>query len=158
MSEHTDKRVSYVSSTRVWSSLLYLPGKLSVRRYLVDTGAEISVLDPKANDRLNKSTRFTANTFFDFNRVFSWSFLITDVGQAILRADFLRSNYSMLDLIGRKQVLMDTFSSIPCRDTTECTSKLQQITEPKFSGKTCKHGIELDLANYGSRRVFEHIW
>ena len=88
------------------SSLYYVMDQLSSRRFLVDTGAEVSVLPPGRERRgskpgpslkaANESNIKTYGTRFVKLQLpigrFTWSFTLAEVSQPILGADFLRAN------------------------------------------------------------------
>ena len=93
------------------SRLLFLQEKNSGHRFLVDTGAEVSVIPPRASDRKNKqhcsglraingssiTTFGTRSLTLDLGlrRTFRWIFVIADIRVPIIGADFLRE-YGLL--------------------------------------------------------------
>ena len=80
-------------------------------RFLVDTGAEVSVVPPSRTERKNQQNGFSLQAVnntaiatygkgsltldLGLRRTFRWVFVIADVKNPILGADFLR-NYSLL--------------------------------------------------------------
>ena len=96
---------------RSTSRLLFLPDANSGRRFLIDTGAEVSVVPPSPNDRNNKqdcsglravngssiATFGTRSLTLDLGlrRVFRWIFVIAETSTPIIGADFLRE-YGLL--------------------------------------------------------------
>ena len=123
--------------------LLFAFDHNSGQRFLVDTGAEVSVLPASSSDKRStcvSSTLVAANhtpirTYgnrtisLDFNnRHFTWNFTIADVPQPLLGADFLRSNNLLVDLRGRKLVDSETFASITCGRLTGDAPHLAAIS------------------------------
>ena len=88
------------------SRLLYVTDKHSKTRFLIDTGAEVSVFPATRQDKLYRregivltaANNSIIHTYgkrdltldLGLHRQFRWSFLIADVNQPILGADFLR--------------------------------------------------------------------
>lgn len=107
------------------SKCLYICDKESGRKFLIDTGAAVSVIPPNSVQRRKKSEHqlYGASgrpiaTFgtvveivdFGFKRKLKWSFIVADVTLPILGADFI-SNYGLLvDLKHRR--LTDPTSSL----------------------------------------------
>jgi len=113
--------------------LLFLWDQNSGRRFLVDTGAEISVFPATIRDRrsgCNGPSLIAANhtpirTFghrcipLNFNsQRFEWPFTLADVPQPLLGADFLRANNLLVDVRGRRLVDAETYLSIACGRST----------------------------------------
>ena len=111
------------------SRLLTIQDPLSRLIYLIDTGAEVSVLPPRADDRshspdsvklqaANGSTiqtfgRRTVKVELGLAKPFTWSFTVADVTKPIIGADFLRF-YGLLVDVGRKRLMdAETFLSVP---------------------------------------------
>lgn len=119
------------------NGLLYLTDSLSKTQFLVDTGAEISVLPATGLDTRTKQLgppllaangshiqtfgSHTLSLHFASN-VYSWEFTIADVTRPLLGADFLRANSLLVDMKGRKLVDATTFHSTPLVFTTSPTS------------------------------------
>ena len=109
--------------------LLFVCDRKSGHRFLVDTGAQISVIPATANDKLSGRTgpaliaanhtpihtygTRTVVLFFNTQR-FKWTFTVADVPQPLLGADFLRANNLLVDLCSQRLVDAQTFASIPC--------------------------------------------
>ena len=99
------------------SRLLYVADKRNKCRFLIDTGAAVSVLPRScANGTVdadslplvaaNNSTITTYGTSkrivdFGLKREYSWTFIVADVKQLILVADFLIQYNLLVDLSGR---------------------------------------------------------
>ena len=87
------------------SRLFYITDRSNGFRFLVDTGAEVSVIPPSAADRKHPRTGLNLQAVNDspiatygdrlltvnigLRRKFQWVFIVADVKQPILGADFL---------------------------------------------------------------------
>ena len=104
--------------------------------YLIDTGADISVLPPLPGDRLNASDSIklqaangsSIRTFGDRSvqldlglaKAFTWKFTIADVSKPIIGADF-----GLLVDVGRKRLMdAETFLTVPASYRCSDVSKL----------------------------------
>ncbi len=85
------------------SCLFYIHDRLSGLRFLVDTGAQVSIIPPSPSERnrcqehsylqaMNDTTYGIRSLTLDLGlrRSFRWTFIIANVKQPILGADFLR--------------------------------------------------------------------
>uniref|UniRef100_A0A1X7TI82 Peptidase A2 domain-containing protein n=1 Tax=Amphimedon queenslandica TaxID=400682 RepID=A0A1X7TI82_AMPQE len=104
------------------SRLFFITDKSSGRRFLVDTGAEVSVLPPSKADKLQGCRGFTlqaANNTqiytygsrsltlnLGLRRPYRWIFIVADVKHPIVGADFLEHHGLLVDV--RHKVLIDT--------------------------------------------------
>eukprot|EP00731_Ephydatia_muelleri_P033543 Em0032g5a len=112
------------------TGLFFLWDKISGRQFLVDTGAEISVIPATASDKRNTHDKqgpllsaangTTIKTYgsrivpLQFaSKGYKWSFTIADVSRPLLEADFLRANSLLVDLKGRRLVDAETYHSVP---------------------------------------------
>lgn len=93
------------------SRLFYVADKVTGIRFLVDTGSEVSVIPPSLSDRRHPPDKLTLtavnNTSIStygkrsltlnlgLRRSFPWIFIVADVHQPIIGADFLR-NFGLL--------------------------------------------------------------
>ena len=112
---------------------LFITDPKSSIRYLIDTGAEISVL-PKAfagkhqNLRPTETLLFAANTTqiqtfgeklmlldLHLRRPYKWVFVIADVAKPIIGADFLKYHHLLPDLRNRRLIDATTRLSTPGR-------------------------------------------
>ena len=143
------------------------------RHFLIDTGAEVSVFPAFSTDRIDTTgptlvaangTRIHAfgkrNLKFHIGRQpFSWDFLLADIPQPLLGADFLRAHALMVDTAGKR--LWDThkLSMTPLATTSVQPAYLQlsaamtpsrfqavlaefpQLTQPNFSAAKPTHGV-----------------
>eukprot|EP00094_Tigriopus_californicus_P014349 TCALIF_13916-PA protein Name:"Protein of unknown function" AED:0.28 eAED:0.54 QI:29/0/0/1/0/0/4/0/288 len=91
------------------------------RVFLVDTGAQRSVIPVSQMDRhvfeqkdeLAAANGTKSSIAFCVSTV-CWNFIIADVANAILGADFLRHYAMMVDLVNEQLVDQNHFTSIPC--------------------------------------------
>lgn len=122
--------------------LLYAWDRNSGRRYLVDTGAEISVLPASPSDRRQnpRGVPLRAANFTDIptfgkrtvplhfgNRRFQWPFEIAEVSQPLLGADFLRAHSLMVDLANRRLVDANDLTSLALGQTPGRELRLNSV-------------------------------
>ena len=122
--------------------LFFLYDTISKRRFLVDTGAEVSVIPATGLDKRTKrsgslllaangtsirsygtrtlSLRFDSNTY-------RWNFVIADVSRPLLGADFLRFNSLLVDLKKKRLVDATTYQSARLRSTKAIVPHLDAI-------------------------------
>lgn len=143
---HTTSYNSLVDTKRKSHSQinrLLITEKCTNTNFLVDTGAEVSVLPPTSKERNNTSHAtqlFAANssrikTFGErrlklnlgMRREFEWTFIIADVQQPILGADFLRFYNLLVDV--KRNLLIDSVTKIglSCAISTKPTTPLTAI-------------------------------
>ena len=111
-------------------------------RFLVDTGAEVSVLPATGLDtRTGQSgpslraangssikTYGACTTKLCFaSRQYEWKFIIANVARPLLGADFLRANSLLVDLKGKRLVDAETYLSIPLGKARACAPRLATI-------------------------------
>ena len=107
--------------------LLYISDRHSGRRFLVDSGAEISVVPPSGKDtrsgkRGESLTAANGNNIKTYGtrtiqvlvnaRRFKWTFTIADVSQPLLGADILREHALLVDMKGRRLIDSKMFESM----------------------------------------------
>lgn len=122
--------------------LLYARDRVSRRHFLVDTGAEISVLPATRADKLSSSqgawltaaNGSSIRTFgkrtvsLQFNkRRFQWTFTVAEVSQPLLGADFLRAHSLLVDVKGQRLIDSSDFTSIGVRSITTAVPHLDSI-------------------------------
>ena len=122
--------------------LLYARDRYSGRRFLVDTGAEVSVFPASRSDRQSPSqgnTLTAANgssirtygkraVSLNFNnRHFRWTFTIAQVSQPLLGADFLRAHSLLVDIKGQRLIDPFDFTSITLRSIPATAPHLDSI-------------------------------
>ena len=153
--------------------LLYLCDFSTKRQFLVDTGAEVSVLPATGLETrtrhsgpplmaANGSSIRTYGTrtlplHFASNK-YKWKFVIADVTRPLLGADFLRSNSLLVDLKGKRLVpLWPTTApaqhldaiSISTNQYDILLAEFPDITTPNFVHSTTKHGVEHFITTRG---------
>ena len=142
------------SSGQKQGHLFHVVDKSSGLRFLVDTGAEVSVIPPSQTDRKCPQQNFTLQAVnntsittygsrsltlnLGLRRTFRWIFIIADVQHPILGADFL-CNYSLLvdmshnrllDSLARLKVqgiVTQESSSSPTLPTAQSTNEFAAI-------------------------------
>ena len=113
------------------SRLLFLTDANSGRRFLIDTGAEVSVIPPSPTDQKIKqdcaglravngsaiATFGTRSLTLDLGlrRVFRWIFVIADTSTAIIGADFLREYGLLVNM--KRGSLMDMTTLLQTKGT-----------------------------------------
>lgn len=124
------------------SSLFFVWDRLAGRNFLVDTGAEISVLPPTGPERRanpSDKTLVAANgtkirTYgsrsismaFPSGR-FNWKFVLADVARPLLGADFLRAHALLVDLKRQRLINAETFCSSPIKRAPQLAPRLNAI-------------------------------
>jgi len=114
------------------SSLLYVVDKKTKMKFLVDTGAELSVLHPNAFDKklgsqgpslvaangtpIVRYGRRKLNITLE-NKSYAWVFIIAKVSKPLLGADFLRSHNLLVDLKNKCLIDSKYFASIPMKES-----------------------------------------
>ena len=98
-------------------------------------------------------------------RLFNWTFVIANVTQPLLGADFLCSFNLMVDIKGQRLINTTTFSSVMLNQTTgqylgihsvsmdrtyaDILAEFPEILTPTFSCSTVRHGVELFIPTEG---------
>ena len=106
------------------SRLLFLKDATTGRRFLIDTGAEVSVIPPSTTDRMNKqdcsglqavngspiATFGTWSLTLDLGlrHVFRWIFSIADTSTPIIGADFLQEHGILVNMKHGRLIDMTT--------------------------------------------------
>ena len=164
------------------SKLLYVAGKRHKCKYLIDTGAAVSVLPKSCANRISDAdclplvaaNNTTINTYGNCKRVvdvglkreYPWTFIVADVKQPIIGADFLIHYNLLVDL--RCRCLRDmrtglgiaaSLSSIrPLslnrvdtvqNEYTKLLGQFPELTRPTTKGETVKHGITHKIVTKG---------
>ena len=126
-SENSTSSIATMNATdRQANHLFHIIDKTSGVRFLVDTGAEVSVIPPSRTERKHSQQAFTlqavnntAITTYGYKsltldlglrRTFCWIFIIADVQNPILGADFLRSYSLLVDMKHNK--LLDSLTQL----------------------------------------------
>ena len=111
--------------------LFYVSNKLSGQKFLVDTGAQLSIIPPRRCDKLcpsatvliaaNGSTIKTYGTRvlrLQLNTtIFPWEFIIADVNKPLLGADFLCEFGLMVDMRNKRLLSNTNLLSVPLTST-----------------------------------------
>ena len=164
------------------SELLYVADKGHKCRYLIDTGAAVSVLPKSCANGIsdadslplvaaNNSTLHTYGTCkrvvdVGLKREYPWTFIVADVQQPIIGADFLIHYNLLVDL--RSRCLRDmrtglaiaaSLSSIKPlslnrvdtvqNEYTKLLGQFPELTRPTTKGETVKHGITHKIVTKG---------
>jgi hypothetical protein len=122
--------VKSAPATRCTARRLYVSDKQSKIHFLVDTGADFSILPAKFRDQKRYVPRFNLQTAsgsgikvlgerllrlnIGLRREFTWTFLIADVTDAILGADFLDSFKLIVDISGKRLIDSETWLAVQC--------------------------------------------
>ena len=156
------------------SKLLYVAEKHNKCNYLIDTGAAVSVLPKSCANRtsdaaclpLVAANKTTINTYGNCRRVvdaglkrdYTWTFIVEDVKQPIIGANFLIHHSLLVDLKSRclrdmrtGLAITATLSSIKPlslnrvntvqNDYTKLLGQFPELTRPTTRGEPVKHGI-----------------
>lgn len=115
--------------------LLFIYDAVTKQPFLVDTGAEVSVMPATVFDKQTNQpgqslraangtsikTYGTRDILLHFtSNTYKWTFVLADVSRALLGADFLCSNALYVDVRGKRLVDATTFVSTPLSfDTTD---------------------------------------
>ena len=165
------------------SRLFFIKDRASGLRFLVDTGAEISVIPPSNTERKHRQDKLslqaanntTIATYgsrsltlnLGLRRTFRWVFVIADVQNPILGADFLRS-YNLIVDVGRRQLLdaltqltiqgvassaaSPSPSLLPTNMDNQFTSLLKEfpsVTQPITTEQPVKHNVTHHIVTTG---------
>lgn len=114
-------------------------------RFLIDTGADISVLPPTNMDRQKSASVFSLlaangtpihtygqkriNVSLGLRRDFPWLFTIADVSRPIIGSDFLRHYNLLVDIRGRVLIDKSTFMRTEGVIVSDATTSLTVIRE-----------------------------
>ena len=120
------------------SNLIFLRNSLSSSKFLVDTGASVSVFPHRPRspsspgvgvqlrtaDGSPMDTYGTRHIALQFgSRRFDWSFLLADVSMPILGSDFLRHFHLLVDVAGSRLLDAATLEPIPAVSSSSSNSK-----------------------------------
>ena len=165
------------------SQFLYVADKHNKCNYLIDTGAAVSVLPKSCVNRtsdaacltLVAANNTTINTYGNCRRVvdvglkrdYAWTFIVADVKQPIIGADFL-IYYSLLVETSTSRCLRDmrtglvipaTLSSIKLlslnrvdivqNNYTKFLGQFPELTRPTTKGEPVNHGITHKIVTKG---------
>lgn len=139
------------------SQLLRVFDKNSKLHFLIDTGAEISVFPAGRADRFHKSdvtlraaNNSTINTYgfrqftldFGLPRPLTWQFVVADVNQPIVGADFLLQHKLLVDLEQRR--LLDTRNGtrVEAESSPGPTSRINSVAASPSSSNPFKRLLD----------------
>ena len=129
-------------ATGTSGTTLHVYDRNSGRHFLVDTGADVSVLPPSLHDlrygdRGHPLIAANGSPIRSFgtrtlplrlgNQLFQWTFAVADVSRPLLGADFLRAHALLVDLKGSRLIHASTYASVdatPSALTVPCISSL----------------------------------
>ena len=165
------------------SRLFYVTDRHTKRRFLIDTGAEVSVVPPTSLDRshprhgfqLQAANKSTIATFGErsltldvgLRRTCQWIFIIADVQQPILGADFLRHFNLMVDMrhcrlldattnvtvngiASKAQSVSPMFAQIDTHSPYHpLLAEFPTITQPSYEDKAVKHDVTHHIETKG---------
>ena len=139
------------------SRLFYITDRSNGFRFLVDTGAEVSVIPPSAADRKHPRTGLSLQAVNDspiatygdrlltvnigLRRKFQWVFIVADVKQPILGADFLRHYNLLVDMTHNR--LTDAITTLQVQgitttDTSPSPTLLSRQPKNSFEALLCQ--------------------
>ena len=123
---------------------MFLMNKLSGNRFLVDTGASVSVFPHRSRQPVSPAVGVqlktaddgtTINTFgsrhlaLQFgSRQFDWNFLLADISMPILGADFLCKHCLLVDVAGSRLLDASSLEPIPTVSSVPANTKSQLYT------------------------------
>ena len=164
------------------SKLLYVADKRHKCKYLIDTGAAVSVLPKSCANRISEAdclplvaaNNSTINTYGNCERVvdvglkreYPWTFIVADVKQPIIGADFLIHYNLLVDLRSRCLRDMRTVLAIAAslssirplslnrvdtvqNEYTKLLGQFPELTRPTTKGETVKYGITHKIVTKG---------
>ena len=156
------------------SRLFYVMDKYTGQRFLVDTGAEVSVIPPNRTDKrcgpnsnvmLQAVNHSTIDTFgersitldFGLRRVFRWIFVIADVGTPIIGADFLRHFNLLVDIKNNKLRDMTTSLTVngfcAASDTPSISPTFSQLPDKSRFDELLQQFPEITRPVYSEKDV-----
>ena len=164
------------------SRLLFITDNCSSTRFLVDTGAQVSVIPPSLRDKQSPSTltlqavnNTTIPTYgtrsltlnLGLRRTFRWVFVVANVTNAILGADFLQHYGLVVDM--KRRWLTDTTTSLkvngvvaaatspspsllprnPATPFEAIISEFPSVTQPCVATTPAKHSVTHHITTTG---------
>jgi transposase InsO family protein len=122
--------------------LLYVHDRKSGRRFLIDTGAQVSVLPASSHDSrygtrglpLVAANGTTIKSYGTRtvqlqigSQLYEWPFVLAEISKPIIGADFLRSFALLVDLRGSRLIDGNTFASIPTAASMEWAPHIRHV-------------------------------
>ena len=152
--------------------LLHITNRTNKLTFLVDTGAQVSVLPPTHTDRLRKQEGFTLSAVngtaiaiygtrsltlnLGLRRTFRWIFIIADIHKPLLGADFLHHFGLLVDITRGKLVDTNTRLSIQgilAQDTPPSLTIPTPTSSQDYSSLLSKFPDLTRVHNYSDRPV-----
>jgi cleavage and polyadenylation specificity factor subunit 1 len=162
------------------SKLLFARDSTSGRSFLIDTGAKVSVFPAcgadtrsgrsgpalqAANGTVIRSYGTRTIVLKLDGHKFQWEFIIADVTQPLIGADFLCAYNLMVDIKGQRLVDTTMYTSYPLKRTTgyalgvhnvttgkkyaDLLTEFPELLTPTFNSSTCRHGVEHFIPTQG---------
>jgi hypothetical protein len=128
--------------------LLYVHDRKSGRRFLIDTGAQVSVLPASSHDSrygtrglpLVAANGTTIKSYGTRtvqlqigSQLYEWPFVLAEISKPIIGADFLRSFALLVDLRGSRLIDGNTFASIPTTASMEWAPHIRHVSAAAVS-------------------------
>ena len=125
--EKSGQKPVVASTTGANRSHLFLLDEVSGKKFLVDTGAEMSVIPTTREDErtrplgpcLSAANGSSIKTYGTrtlpicfASKIYRWTFIIANVSRPLLGADFLRSNSLLVDLKRKRVIDAETYHSV----------------------------------------------
>ena len=183
-SENSTSSIATMNATdRQANHLFHIINKTSGVHFLVDTGAEVSVIPPSRTERKHSQQAFTlqavnntAITTYGYKsltldlglrRTFRWIFIIADVQNPILGADFLRSYSLLVDMkhnklldsltqlrvqgiVAQESSPSPTFFNIqPTNEFEAILTNFPDVTQPQCGNNPIKHDVTHHIITTG---------
>ena len=142
--KRADRASVVATASGLKDGLLFVRDEISGERFLVDTGAEVSVFpatglitrtkQPGTSQvAANGSTIKTYGTrsipLWLASKQYRWDFIIAEVSRPLLGADFLRANSLLVDVKGKRLVEAETYVSSPLCKAEALAPHLSTISQ-----------------------------
>ena len=138
--------------------LLHVTDSINHLKFLVDTGAQVSVLPPTPTDRVKKQECFNLSAVngtaiatygtrsctldLGLRRTFRWIFILADVNKPLLGADFLEHFGLLVDL--KQKRLVDTHTQLHI----QCVLAQEPSLTPTVPGGTATNDYQSLLSEF----------
>ena len=141
--EKAGQKPVVASATGANRSLLFLLDEVSGKKFLVDTGAEMSVIPATREDErtrplgpcLSAANGSSIKTYGTrtlpicfASKTYRWTFTIANVSRPLLGADFLRSNSLLVDLKWKRVIEAETYHSVSLGTVRTAVPQLSAIS------------------------------
>ena len=126
------------------STVMFIRDKLTNTRFLVDSGADVSLMPATAADKRNRANApalaaangSTINAYGRksvnlqlHNKQFAADFITADVSGAILGADFLRNHQLLVDIGNRCLIDTSDYAVLPCTTAERVHRRISRIQD-----------------------------